>query len=301
MRSRARAGRSASTPSGRDERSPRATAGAAPCKSRGRRAGKPARGRGIFPMTTGFARHTVAMIATHGRDPLHTLERKLDPSHCALVVIDMLNDFCADGGAMAEEGLDVSPAQRMAGRLPAVIDSARDAGALVVFVRNVYSTDDDTYLSDVWLEQAGRRREGSYVERPVCAPDSWGSDFYSDVRPLAGEPIVTKHRFDAFLNTDLDLILRSNGIRSVVIAGVATNVCVETSVRHAFVSDYYVVVPSDGAAAYSSEEQAASLATIDRYFGQVSSCDEIAAIWDAGRGSVSEAIRQGGHVEQHTR
>lgn len=220
---------------------------------------------------------------TRRPEPLDTLERKLDPRHCALVVIDVLNDFCADDGAMAAEGLDVGEAQRMAGRLPALVDAAREAGALVVFVRNVYSTEGDTYLSDVWLEQAQRRRAGSYVERPVCPPDSWGNDFYGDVRPRPGEPIVTKHRFDAFLNTDLDLVLRSNAVRSVVLSGVATNVCVETTARQAFVRDYYVVLPSDGAAGYSAAEHQASLTTIDRYFGEVVTCEDVIGVWERTR------------------
>ena len=220
---------------------------------------------------------------TRRPEPLDTLEKKLDPDHCALIVIDVLNDFCADGGAMAREGLDVGAAQQLAGRLPALIGAARGAGAFVVFVRNVYSTEGNTYLSDVWLEQAQRRREGSYVERAVCPPDSWGNDFYGDVRPLPGEPIVTKHRFDAFLNTDLDLILRSNAIRTVVVTGVATNVCVETNARNAFLRDYYVVLPSDGAAAYSAAEHEASLATIDRYFGQVVTCDDVIGVWERSR------------------
>jgi ureidoacrylate peracid hydrolase len=220
---------------------------------------------------------------TRRPEPLDTLEKKLDPDHCALLVIDVLNDFCADDGAMALEGLDVSAAQQVAGRLPALIDAARAAGVLVVFVRNVYSTEGDTYLSDTWLEQAGRRRAGSYVERPVCAPDSWGNDFYGAVRPLPAEPIVTKHRFDAFLNTDLELVLRSNAVRSVVLTGVATNVCVETTARQAFVRDYHVVLPADGAAAYSGDEHDASLVTIDRYFGQVVTSDAVIGVWQRSR------------------
>lgn len=212
---------------------------------------------------------------------LDTLERKLEPSHCALIVVDILNDFCADDGAMAAEGLDVSMAQEAAQRLLALLDAARSAGALVVFVRNVYTTERNLYLSDVWLEQARRRRAGSYTERPVCPPDSWGNDFYEQVRPREDEAIVTKHRFDAFLNTDLDLILRSNGIRSVVLSGVATNVCVETTARHAFVRDYYVVLAEDCTAAYSREEHEASLRTIDRYFGEVVSSERIASVWRA--------------------
>lgn len=220
---------------------------------------------------------------TRRPEPLDTLEKKLDPDHCALVVIDVLNDFCADDGAMAREGLDVRDAQQLAGRLPDLIEAAREAGALVVFVRNVYSAEGDIYLSDVWLEQAQRRREGSYVERPVCPPESWGNDFYGDVRPRPGEPIVTKHRFDAFLNTDLELVLRSNAVRSVVVTGVATNVCVETTARQAFLRDLYVVLPSDGAAAYSAAEHEASLLTIDRYFGQVVTCEEVTRAWERSR------------------
>jgi ureidoacrylate peracid hydrolase len=222
-------------------------------------------------------------------EPLDTLDKKLDPSHCALVIVDVLNDFCADDGAMAQEGFDVGAAQNAADRLVGLIDAARRAGALCVFVRNVYSTEHNDYLSDAWLEQAQRRRKGSYVERAVCPPDSWNNDFYGEVEPRAGEPVVTKHRFDAFERTDLDLILRSHGIRSLVIGGVATNVCVETTARRAFVSDYYVVVPADGAAAYSESEQDASLATIDRYFGEVTDCGTIAGHW--GEAALRQTVR----------
>jgi ureidoacrylate peracid hydrolase len=211
--------------------------------------------------------------------PLRTLEEKLRPEHAALVIIDVLNDFCAPDGAMAREGLDVQASKEMAERLPALIDAAREAGVLVVFVRNVYSTEANWYLSDVWLEQAARRREGSYTERPVCAPGSAGADFYGEVRPRAEDPVVIKHRFDAFLNTDLETVLRANGIRTVVPTGVATNVCVETTTRQAFLRDYYVVLPGDGCATFSDHEHETSLATIDKYFGQVSEIAEVVEVW----------------------
>ncbi|MGH2788753.1 MAG: cysteine hydrolase family protein [Actinomycetota bacterium] len=210
---------------------------------------------------------------------LRGLERKADPSHAALIVIDMQNDFCAEGGMMHNEGRNLSQVQEMAGRLTNLIDAARDAGVFVVFVRNTYSTPDNWYLSDAWLEQAERRRAGSYTERPVCAPGSWNFDFYGAVRPLESEPIVTKHRFSAFHNTDLDTILRSRQIRTVVATGVATNVCVETTVRDAFIRDYYVLVVEDATATYSPEEHRASLATIDRYFGEVVTSDQVVKIW----------------------
>src|SRR6185312_4769626 len=95
----------------------------------------------------------LAAIAKFSRvAPLGSLREKIDPGHAALVVIDMQNDFCAHGGLVDKGGRDVSTVQEMARHLPALIESARNAGALVVFVRSVYTTEDNRYLSDVWLE-----------------------------------------------------------------------------------------------------------------------------------------------------
>ena len=210
---------------------------------------------------------------------LDTLDRKVRPDHTALLVIDVQNDFCADDGIMAQEGCDVAAAQAMADRLPAILSAARGAGVLVVFVRNVYSSDHNFYLSDVWLEQASRTRDGSYTRRPVCEEGTWGGDFYGAARPEPGDPVVTKHRFNAFRNTDLDTILRAHGVRTIVMTGVATNVCVETTARDGFMHDYYVVFTDDGTAAYAEEDHRATLRNIERYFGQVVGLADLRAIW----------------------
>ena len=73
-------------------------------------------------------------------EPLLTLDDKVRPEHTALIVVDVQNDFCAEGGMMHAEGLDLTAVQAMAGRLPELTESARRAGALVVFVRSVYSS-----------------------------------------------------------------------------------------------------------------------------------------------------------------
>ena len=214
--------------------------------------------------------------------PLLGLEQKVRPQHAALVVIDMQNDFCASDGLVAKGGRDVSAAQEMAGRLPGLIAAARAAGVLVVFVRNVYSSDRNFYLSDVWLEQAARKQGGGYTSIPVCAAGSWEGDFYGAVRPEPGDPVVTKHRYSAFYNTDLDTILRSHGVRTIVATGVSTNVCVETTVREAFVRDYYVVLVADATAAYTQEEHDKSLKDIDRFFGEVTTIADLKSIWAKG-------------------
>ena len=220
--------------------------------------------------------------------PLGSLREKVDPSHAALIVIDMQNDFCAHGGLVDKGGRDVSAVQDMARHLPALIESARKAGARVIFVRSVYTTDDNRYLSDVWLEQAARKQGGGYTQTPVCRDGSWEGDWYEDVRPQAGDIVVTKHRYDAFQGTDLDLVLRSHGIRTVALTGVVTNVCVETTARAAFVRDYYVAVVEDGCAAYVPEDHEHTLRNIRRFFGVTPSIRQLCAIWaaaTAGRSS----------------
>jgi ureidoacrylate peracid hydrolase len=239
--------------------------------------------------------YEIATRLAHVR-PLTTLREKVEPARAALIVIDVQNDFCAVGGMMSNEGFDVSEAQKAAARLPRLLTTARSAGALVVFVRNIYSTDAEfssmnrnkpanIYLSDAWLEQAARKRKGSYTRRPVCTAGSWEGDFYGDVRPLPGEPIVTKHRYSAFYNTDLDSILRSNGIRTIVLTGVATNVCVETTAREGFVRDYYIVLVSDGTATYAAEDHQATLRNVDRFFGEVATIADIVGLWEPAAAS----------------
>jgi ureidoacrylate peracid hydrolase len=229
--------------------------------------------------------------ALSSRPLLGALEEKVDPSHTALVVVDMQNDFCAPGGMMDREGNDLGAVQQMAAALPRLLAEARSAGALVVFVRNVYTSDGNRYLSDVWLEQAARQRKGSYTVSPVCSPGSWGGDFYGDVRPSPDEPIVTKHRFSSFHNTDLETVLRARSIRTVVLAGVASNVCVETTAREAFVRDYYVVFLSDGTATYSGPAHEATLLVIDQFFGQVASIDEVVACWQVAAKQAGRSVQ----------
>ena len=161
----------------------------------------------------------------------------------ALLIVDVQNDFAAEGGMMDREGNDLSMSQGIIPRLQQLIDEAHEVDVPVIFIRNVYNTDANWYLSDVWLEQAKRARQGSYVIHSVCAPDSWAGDFY-EIRPTEKDVIVTKHRFSAFQDTDLDLILRSRGIRTLIMTGIATNVCVESTARDGFFRDYYIVFTS---------------------------------------------------------
>jgi ureidoacrylate peracid hydrolase len=213
------------------------------------------------------------------RPLLVSLGEKVEPAHTALVVIDMQNDFCASGGMVSRDGRDISEAQRMAERLPELLDCARAAGVLCVFVRCEYTSEGNAYLSDPWLEQAVRERKGGFTTMPVCEKGSWAGDWYGGIQPIEGDIVVVKNRYDAFQGTNLDLVLRSHGIRTVVMTGVVTNVCVETTARSAFVRDYYVVMAEDGCAAYVREDHEQTMRNIRRFFGVTPSIAELCAAW----------------------
>jgi nicotinamidase-related amidase len=124
--------------------------------------------------------------------PLRGFEEKVHPKHTALIVIDMQNDFIAPDGLIAKAGRDVAEAQRTA----ELIKAARHAGVFLVFVRNVYTSD---RISTCRTCGSNRLRAAVAVGTYGSWSVARGGDFYGDVRPRPGEPIVTKHRYSSFL------------------------------------------------------------------------------------------------------
>jgi len=208
---------------------------------------------------------------------LTTLTAKVDPSHSAVLVVDMQNDFCARGGLFDRQGLSLTMIQDMAPRLAGFIGKARMAGVPVIFVQSIYNSKDNWYLSDIWLEHVGT--DGNYVDYPVCEQGSWGADFYGNLRPLPGELIINKHRYSAFIGTDLDLTLKSRGIRTLIMAGVGTSVCVESTAREGFMRDYYIVMLGDCTASPLEESHKHALKQTGLFFGTVTGSEEVVKCW----------------------
>lgn len=207
---------------------------------------------------------------------LRTLEEKVAPGNAAVLVVDVQNDFCADQGVFGKAGNDLSIVQAMVPRLQRLIVGARQAGVPVVFIQAIY---DPVYLPPVWYERNARLE----FEVPRCLSGSWGADFYQ-VAPLPAETVVVKHRYSAFVGTELDLILRSRGIQSVIMTGVATNICVESTARDAFMRNYYVVFVDDCSATYRKEHHEGTLSNIELGFGVVTTSAAVLRVWESRRG-----------------
>jgi ureidoacrylate peracid hydrolase len=204
-------------------------------------------------------------------DLLTTLAQKAAPGGAALVVIDVQNDFCAADGFFGQIGADIPTIQRAIPPLQRLIDGARAAGVLVVYVQAIYDPAD---LSPAMRERNQRRK----LEMARCLTGSWGADFY-DVRPLPTEPVVIKHRYSAMIGTGLDALLKRHGIGSLLLTGVATDTCVESTGRDAYFMDYYVTLVADCCAAYSARDHAVALERFDRDYGAIVDSTELLASW----------------------
>ncbi len=212
---------------------------------------------------------------------LRTLEQKVDPRHAAVVTVDVQNDFFHNDGYLGKIGAPMGLVQAMAPRLKRFLAAARQRGVSVI---HVISYHDEEYASPVVTEQ--KLRHGLPMElngrqlkdAPYCLKGTWGCDFY-EIEAAPGEEIVVKHRYGGFTGTNLDLILRSHGIKTVILTGAATNVCVESTARETYMHDYYLVFVSDCTATMSQEAHDYTLKMIDQYFGQVASMDEIIKAW----------------------
>lgn len=189
---------------------------------------------------------------------MRTLEEQLQREHTALLVIDMQNDFCAEGGYLhTQRNYDVSFAPVVAANIQALIDGAREAGVPVVWIHSIY---DFKYLTDSYIVKRG--------EEGCCLEGSWGAAPF-EVEPVQGDMVVNKHSFSGFYNTGLDEFLQSSGIKTLVITGVATNVCVDSTLREGFFCGYNIVVAEDCVGSNSRVGHEGTLATVRNNIGTV--------------------------------
>jgi ureidoacrylate peracid hydrolase len=214
---------------------------------------------------------------------LRTLEEKGDPGRAAVMVIDMQNDFCSEGGFLDHLGVDLGPIQAIVPTIRRLLDNAREHGVTVL---HAYYDGDPRFFLAPMLERLERKNESE----AYCMPGSWGIEIVDELKPRAGELVIGKHRYSAFFGTDLDMHLKANGIQTLILCGTATNNCVDGTGRDAFYNGYYVVLPSDASAAPTDELHQATLQTADHAYGVVTTTDELSSIWDATAGKAGTAV-----------
>ena len=198
---------------------------------------------------------------------------EIDWEKSAVVVVDMQNSFASRQGMLDLAGFDISGAPQVVRSIASMLDAARPAGIPIVYLQVGYRAD----LSDSggpdspnWHKELGIRMMNSRPELKgkLVTIGTWDFAIVDELQPHAGDLVVVKTRYSGFAHTALDAELRQRGIRYLFFTGIATNVCVESTLRDAYFLDYWPILITDGAmAAGPPAMHEATVQNVENYFG----------------------------------
>jgi ureidoacrylate peracid hydrolase len=207
---------------------------------------------------------------------------KLDINRTALIVVDMQNTFCKKGGLFDYLGqLDEAKVKHIIDRDRKVINTCRSRGIKIFYLRMGYRPD---------LSNAGGQESPNYFKELGVAAmrghpklkgrfltiGNWDWEIIDELKPQPGEIVIDKHRYSGFVNTELETILRTYNIKYLLFIGLATNVCVESTLRDAYFHEYFPVLISDGCGNIGPEfTQEATIWNVTEVFGWVTTCHDL--------------------------
>lgn len=227
------------------------------------------------------AERTTPGLPAHAQAPAVTLPARPEPlgfvpAESALIVVDMQNAYASKGGYLDLAGFDVSGATAAIVQINKAIVAARQAGMQIVFFQNGWDKDyreaggpgSPNFHKSNALKTMRARPD---LEGTLLARGGWDYELVDALTPQPEDIIIHKTRYSAFYNTNLDSMLRARGIRTLVFTGIATNVCVESTLRDGFFLEYFGAVLAD-ATHHAGPDfiQQASLYNIEMFFGWVS-------------------------------
>ena len=206
------------------------------------------------------------------------------PEQSALIVVDMQNAYASPGGYLDLAGFDVSATAPVIDNINVAVAAAREAGITIIWFQNGWDSD---YVeaggpgSPNWHKSNALKtmRSRPELQGKLLAKGGWDYALVDALKPQPGDIVLPKPRYSGFFNTPLDSILRSRNIRHLIFTGIATNVCVESTLRDGFFLEYFGVVLSDAThQAGPAFAQQAALFNIETFFGWVS---DVATFCDA--------------------
>ncbi|MFT4268759.1 MAG: pyrimidine utilization protein B [Xenophilus sp.] len=204
----------------------------------------------------------------------------LQPAQTALIVVDMQNAYATQGGYVDSAGFDISGAQGTIAGIVRAIEAARAAGMLVVFLQNGW---DAQYVeaggpgSPNWYKSNALKtmRARPELQGRFLAKGGWDYELIDAMKPQPGDLVIPKTRYSGFFNSTLDSALRARGIRSLVFTGIATNVCVESTLRDAFHLEYFALMLEDATHELGGPAiQQATVYNVETFFGWVATVDD---------------------------
>jgi len=227
----------------------------------------------------------------------------LDTARAAVLVIDMQHDFASAGGMFDRQGIDVRIIRAAIEPTRKVLDAARAAGIPIVYIKMEHLDG----IADGGADDAPHRIKHRHMRlgEEFTAPDgtqghiltgeNWNTDILPEIAPQPGDIIVTKHRYSAFFETNLDSVLRTLRAKYLIVTGCTTSVCVESTIRDAMFRDYACLLLEDCTAEpvgfdLERSNHDASLMVIERLFGWVSNSSTLIEALKSSKTAKSEKI-----------
>ena len=203
----------------------------------------------------------------------------IDPQQSALIVVDMQNAFASKQGMLDLAGADISAAQRVIQLAVQVLDAARGAGIPIVYLQMGYQPDlcdsggpeSPNWHKELGIRMMNRRPE---LRGKLVTVGSWDFDIVGELKPRPDDVVITKTRYSGFAHTPLDDELKRRGVRYLFFTGIATNVCVESTLRDAFFLDYWPILIADAAMGSDAQGHEAALRNVESFFGWTVTTEE---------------------------
>ena len=206
---------------------------------------------------------------------------KIDILKTAVLVVDMQNAFVKRGGYFDSAGYDISATEGIIRPCQKIIASARQKGAKIIYLQMGCSPDfSDKGPPD--SPSAFKSKGMNLIRRRPELKDrfyiygTWGAEIIEDLKPQPEDIMIRKQKYDGFIGTNLEIILRTSAIKYLLFIGTATNICVESTLRHAFFLDYFPLLVSDAVSNVGSDTtQQATILNVRSHFGWVTTCDQL--------------------------
>lgn len=205
---------------------------------------------------------------------------QIELERTAVIVVDMQNCFVSKGGMFDLSGIDISGAQGIIPRCKDVINAAQKRGCKLIYLQHSYNpdlSDSGGKTSPNWYKELGPTFFSKHpdLKDKLNFDGTWGVNIIKDLKPQEGSIIVRKQRFSGFAGTNLDIVLRTCNIKYLVFVGIATNICVESTIRDAFCLDYFPILISDAVSQAGADfTQEATVYNVKFAFGWVTDSKE---------------------------
>jgi len=206
---------------------------------------------------------------------------EIDVLKTAVLVVDMQNAFVHRGGYLDLAGFDISATEKIIEPCKEIVYTAREKGSKIIYLQMGYSPD----LSDsggpnspAWHKSQGLAliRQRPELKDKLYIYGTWGANIIEELEPQQGDIVIRKQKHDGFIGTNLDIVLRTYCIKYLLFTGTATNICVESTLRHAFSLQYFPILVSDAVSQMGpSSTQEATIFNVQSTFGWVTTTKEL--------------------------